>query len=74
MWCQFGVEFVAEHLLPMLCPLLIAQQLNVQQFAKYMHFVKEILRFALTLVSIGENHVVLKVHVWSRIRHVGTRR
>ena len=25
-------------------------------------------------VSIGENHVVLKVHVWSRIRHVGTRR
>lgn len=51
-WCQFGVEFVAEHLLPMLCPLLIAQQLNVQQFAKYMHFVKEILRFAFTLSQL----------------------
>lgn len=41
---QYGVEFVAEHVLPLLTPLLIAQQLNVQQFAKYMHFVKDILR------------------------------
>lgn len=41
---QFGVEFVAEHVLPLLTPLLIAQQLNVQQFAKYMLFVKDILR------------------------------
>ncbi|CAM6090431.1 unnamed protein product [Calypogeia fissa] len=41
---QFGIEFSAEHLLPLLCPLLIAQQLNLQQFAKYMHFIKEILR------------------------------
>ncbi|KAL3503926.1 hypothetical protein ACH5RR_033767 [Cinchona calisaya] len=41
---QYGVEFVAEHVLPILTPLLIAQQLNVQQFAKYMHFVKDILR------------------------------
>ncbi|XP_015058341.1 SCY1-like protein 2 [Solanum pennellii] len=39
-----GIEFVAEHVLPLLLPLLIAQQLNVQQFAKYMAFVKEILR------------------------------
>ncbi|GLT93895.1 hypothetical protein SLE2022_116650 [Rubroshorea leprosula] len=41
---QFGVEFVAEHVLPLLTPLLIVQQLNVQQFAKYMLFVKDILR------------------------------
>lgn len=39
-----GIEFVAEHVLPLLMPLLVAQQLNVQQFAKYMAFVKEILR------------------------------
>ncbi|XP_060175576.1 SCY1-like protein 2 B [Lycium barbarum] len=39
-----GIEFVAEHVLPLLMPLLIVQQLNVQQFAKYMAFVKEILR------------------------------
>nr|DAD37965.1 TPA_asm: hypothetical protein HUJ06_008606 [Nelumbo nucifera] len=41
---QYGVEFVAEHVLPLLMPLIIAQQLNVQQFAKYMLFVKDILR------------------------------
>ncbi|XP_004290244.1 PREDICTED: SCY1-like protein 2 [Fragaria vesca subsp. vesca] len=41
---QHGVEFVAEHVLPILIPLLTAQQLNVQQFAKYMLFVKDILR------------------------------
>ncbi|KAM7253073.1 hypothetical protein ACFE04_025691 [Oxalis oulophora] len=41
---QYGVEFVAEHVLPLLIPLLTAQQLNVQQFAKYMLFVKDILR------------------------------
>lgn len=41
---QFGLEFAAEHLLPLLTPLLVAQQLNLQQFAKYMLFVKEILR------------------------------
>ncbi|XP_027089967.1 SCY1-like protein 2 A [Coffea arabica] len=41
---QYGVEFVAEHVLPLLTPLLIVQQLNVQQFAKFMHFVKDILR------------------------------
>lgn len=41
---QYGVEFAAEHVLPLLTPLLIVQQLNVQQFAKYMHFVKDILR------------------------------
>ncbi|KAF9609204.1 hypothetical protein IFM89_014045 [Coptis chinensis] len=41
---QYGLEFVADHVLPLLMPLLIAQQLNVQQFAKYMLFVKDILR------------------------------
>ncbi|GAV85165.1 Pkinase domain-containing protein [Cephalotus follicularis] len=41
---QYGVEFAAEHVLPLLAPLLTAQQLNVQQFAKYMSFVKDILR------------------------------
>ncbi|TYG69996.1 hypothetical protein ES288_D05G276400v1 [Gossypium darwinii] len=40
---QYGVEFAAEHVLPLLTPLLTAQQLNIQQFAKYMHFVKDIL-------------------------------
>lgn len=41
---QYGVEFVAEHVLPLLIPLLNAQQLNVQQFAKYMLFVKDMLQ------------------------------
>ncbi|XP_050216709.1 SCY1-like protein 2 B [Mercurialis annua] len=41
---QHGVEFVVEHVLPLLIPLLTAQHLNVQQFAKYMLFVKDILR------------------------------
>jgi SCY1-like protein 2 len=48
---QLGTEFAAEHLLPLLCPLLIAQQLNLQQFAKYMHFVKEVIRFAFVFSS-----------------------
>ncbi|CAI9757785.1 unnamed protein product [Fraxinus pennsylvanica] len=41
---QCGIEFVAELVLPILIPLLITQQLNVQQFAKYMFFVKDVLR------------------------------
>ncbi|XP_044481229.1 SCY1-like protein 2 isoform X1 [Mangifera indica] len=41
---QYGVEFAAEHVLPLLIPLLTAQQLNVRQFARYMLFVKDILR------------------------------
>ncbi|GMI83031.1 hypothetical protein like AT1G71410 [Hibiscus trionum] len=41
---QYGVEFTAEHVLPLLTPLLTAQQLNIQQFSKYMHFVKDVLR------------------------------
>ncbi|KAL2497530.1 Protein kinase family protein with ARM repeat domain [Abeliophyllum distichum] len=41
---QYGIEFVAGHVLPILTPLLITQQLNVQQFAKYMFFVKDVLR------------------------------
>lgn len=42
---QLGVEFTAEHVLPLVTPLLTAQQLNVQQFAKYMLFVKNILKY-----------------------------
>ncbi|GFY95129.1 kinase family with ARM repeat domain-containing protein [Actinidia rufa] len=41
---QYGLEFTAEHVLPLIAPLLISQQLTVQQFAKYMLFVKDILR------------------------------
>lgn len=41
---QHGVEFAVENVLPLLGPLLISQQLNVQQFAKYMLFVKDLLR------------------------------
>ncbi|KAK4285019.1 hypothetical protein QN277_001770 [Acacia crassicarpa] len=41
---RYGVEFVAEHVLPLVIPLLTTQQLNVQQFAKYMLFVKDMLR------------------------------
>ncbi|XP_057972943.1 SCY1-like protein 2 A [Malania oleifera] len=40
---QYGVEFAADHVLPLIIPLLLAQQLNVQQFAKFMLFVKDIL-------------------------------
>lgn len=41
---QHGVEFVVEHVLPLVVPLVLAQQLNIQQFAKYMSFVKGVLR------------------------------
>ncbi|KAI3732969.1 hypothetical protein L1987_64182 [Smallanthus sonchifolius] len=41
---QHEIDFVVEHVLPLLVPLLLAQQLNVQQFAKYMSFIKSILR------------------------------
>ncbi|KAF7029808.1 hypothetical protein CFC21_041474 [Triticum aestivum] len=37
-----GVEFAAEHVVPLVFPLLTAQHLNVQQFAKYILFVKDI--------------------------------
>ncbi|KAE8715328.1 white-brown-complex ABC transporter family [Hibiscus syriacus] len=40
---QYGVEFTAEHVLSLLIPLLTSQQLNIHQFSKYMHFVKDIL-------------------------------
>ncbi|KAL1533948.1 SCY1-like protein 2 A [Salvia divinorum] len=40
---QYGVEFAAVHVLPLLIPLLTTQQLNVQQFAKYMLFIKDVL-------------------------------
>ncbi|XVF63449.1 hypothetical protein PTKIN_Ptkin09bG0087800 [Pterospermum kingtungense] len=59
---QYGVEFAAEHVLPLLTPLLTVQQLNVQQFAKYMHFVKDILRKieenrGVTLTDVGIQEV-----------------
>ncbi|PKA53763.1 hypothetical protein AXF42_Ash020684 [Apostasia shenzhenica] len=41
---QYGLEFAVEHVLPLLFPLLTAQQLSIQQFAKYMLFIKDILR------------------------------
>ncbi|KAF7029807.1 hypothetical protein CFC21_041474 [Triticum aestivum] len=41
---QCGVEFAAEHVVPLVFPLLTAQHLNVQQFAKYILFVKDITR------------------------------
>ncbi|KAL1542753.1 SCY1-like protein 2 A [Salvia divinorum] len=41
---QYGVEFAVVHVLPLLMPLLTTQQLNVQQFAKYMLFIKDVLR------------------------------
>lgn len=41
---HYGLEFTAEHVLPLLFPLLLAQHLSIQQFAKYMLFVKDILR------------------------------
>ncbi|KAL6842554.1 hypothetical protein ACP4OV_027398 [Aristida adscensionis] len=39
---QCGVEFAAEYVIPLIFPLLTATQLNIQQFAKYMLFVKDI--------------------------------
>nr|CAB3477619.1 unnamed protein product [Digitaria exilis] len=42
MYKQCGVEFAAEYVIPLIFPLLTAHQLNVQQFAKYMLFVKDI--------------------------------
>uniref|UniRef100_A0A0D9V2X3 Protein kinase domain-containing protein n=1 Tax=Leersia perrieri TaxID=77586 RepID=A0A0D9V2X3_9ORYZ len=39
---QCGVEFAAEYVMPLIFPLLTAHQLNVQQFAKYILFVKDI--------------------------------
>ncbi|KAG5562451.1 hypothetical protein RHGRI_005249 [Rhododendron griersonianum] len=53
---QYGLEFTAEHVLPLLAPLLICQQLNVQQFAKYMLFVKDILRYYRHVVSLSLTH------------------
>lgn len=37
-------EHLISHVLPLLMPLLTAQQLNVQQFSKYMLFVKNVLQ------------------------------
>ncbi|KAF2290566.1 hypothetical protein GH714_014440 [Hevea brasiliensis] len=50
----YGVEFVAEHVLPLLVLLLTFQQLNVPQFAKYMLFVKDILRTSLISAVPGQ--------------------
>jgi hypothetical protein len=45
---QCGVEFAAEYVIPLVFPLLTAHQLNVQQFAKYILFVKDITRYLLS--------------------------
>jgi SCY1-like protein 2 len=58
---QYGVEFTAEHVLTLMMPLLTAQQLNVQQFAKYMLFVKDILRCASCYQSVLLNSVFTSV-------------
>ncbi|KAG8487248.1 hypothetical protein CXB51_020579 [Gossypium anomalum] len=59
---KYGVEFTAEHVLPLLTPLLTAQQLNVQQFTKYMLFVKDVLRWLVivVLVEFPRNRFILK--------------
>jgi SCY1-like protein 2 len=49
---QSGVEFAAEYVIPLIFPLLTAHQLNVQQFAKYMLFVKDITRYYLIISYI----------------------
>lgn len=65
-FAQYGVEFTAEHVLPLLVPLLTATQLNVQQFAKYMLFVKDILRYIYLLHLFLNGCVIIsrltKVH------------
>ncbi|VFQ59971.1 unnamed protein product, partial [Cuscuta campestris] len=58
-----GIEFATEHVLPLLVPLLLSQHLNVQQFAKYMAFVKDILRKVeekkgVTLSNTGVSEVI----------------
>ncbi|RZC76754.1 hypothetical protein C5167_000932 [Papaver somniferum] len=58
---QHGIEFVAEHVLPLLLPLLISQQSSVQQLANYMLFVKDIPRWfkqddMFLLRQIAEQH------------------
>ena len=49
---QCGVEFAAEYVIPLIFPLLTAHQLNVQQFAKYMLFVKDITRYHLSCIAL----------------------
>jgi hypothetical protein len=49
---QCGVEFAAEYVIPLIFPLLTAHQLNVQQFAKYMLFVKDITRYCLSCIAL----------------------
>ena len=54
---QSGVEFAAEYVIPLIFPLLTAHQLNVQQFAKYMLFVKDITRYYLIISYITSSHM-----------------
>ncbi|CAA6672931.1 unnamed protein product [Spirodela intermedia] len=65
---QYGVDFAAEHLLPLLSPLLVAQQLNIQQFGKYMLFVRDILRMieqkrGVTVTDVGNSEVKIMASV-----------
>eukprot|EP00850_Spirogloea_muscicola_P018777 SM000175S03324 [mRNA] locus=s175:275239:281097:- [translate_table: standard] len=41
---QHGVEFATEHVLPLVTPLLIVQQLSMQQFAKLLKLVLDVLK------------------------------
>lgn len=55
------------HVLPLLFPLLIASQLNVQQFAKHMFFVKDILRYSQLLalwVFVVVIYVIANLIAW----------
>eukprot|EP00897_Mesotaenium_endlicherianum_P003546 jgi/Mesen1/3219/ME001865S02420 len=41
---QLGLEFAAQHVLPLVAPLLVVQQLSAPEFAKYLNFVYAILK------------------------------
>lgn len=40
---QYGMEFAAQHILPLLTPLLTVQQLSNAQFARFLKLIMDIL-------------------------------
>ncbi|GJP63136.1 hypothetical protein CLOP_g20211 [Closterium sp. NIES-67] len=40
---QYGIEFAAEHILPLLCPMLVVQQLTGPQFARFLKLIMDVL-------------------------------
>lgn len=40
---QYGMEFAAQHILPLLTPLLTVQQLTNAQFARFLKLIMDIL-------------------------------